>query len=234
MNFDNRPLFEHSPIRLGYDNLVDDTTKKGRTYVTPEGNKYPSITTVLGSLSKEAIIAWRKRVGEEEANRISRHAAHRGTQLHTIAERYINNEEKVFADNEMPHVKALFKAVRPLIDKYIGKIILQETPLYSDKLQVAGRVDLIAEYKGILSVIDFKTSKRRKSREDISSYFMQAAFYAAAFYERTGIPIKQSVILMGVDDDPVPLEFEESTFEWLPELLKVIKTYNTQKLFGHA
>lgn len=134
----------------------------------------------------------------------------------------------------MPHVVALFRSIQPLLDNNIGRVLMQECALYSDHLGIAGRVDLVAEYEGKLSVIDFKTSKRVKTREEISNYFIQAAFYAAAFYERTDIPVTQSVIIMAIDDNPVPIVFKEKTYGWLPKVIESIKYYNRTKLFGHG
>lgn len=232
--FIRNKTFLHEPVSLGYQDLSDESSAKGRTYLTPTGKKYPSITTVLGARGKEAIMEWRKRVGEEEANRITRHACSRGTALHLLAEKYLNNEEEIFAEDEMPHVIQSFKTVQRVLDERIGKVVLQECPLYSDHLGIAGRVDLIAEFDGRLSVIDFKTSSRIKSEQQIENYFAQTAFYAAAFYERTGIAIQQSVIIMVVDNDPKPIIFKQGTFEWIPSVLKAIKFYNSTKLFGHS
>ena len=229
-----RKTFVHDPVELGYDDLSDASVPGTRLYVTPEGKKYPSITTVLSVRGKEAIYEWRRRVGEEEANRITRHACARGTALHTIAEKYLNNELDIYKKDEMPHVVALFRSIQPILDNNIGRVVMQERPLYSDHLGIAGRVDLIAEYEGKLSVIDFKTSKRVKTREEISNYFIQAAAYAIMFEERTGIPVSRSVIVMAVDDNPVPVVFKEKRDSWTSELQKVIKEYNTKKLFGHG
>lgn len=229
-----RKTFVHDPVELGYDELADASVPGTRLYVTPEGKKYPSITTVLSVRGKEAIYEWRRRVGEEEANRITRHACARGTALHTIAEKYLNNELDIYKKDEMPHVVALFRSIQPILDNNIGRVVMQERPLYSDHLGIAGRVDLIAEYEGKLSVIDFKTSKRVKTREEISNYFVQAAAYAIMFEERTGIPVSRSVIVMAVDDNPVPVVFKEKRDSWTNELQKVIKEYNTKKLFGHG
>lgn len=229
-----RKRFIHEYIPLGYENMQDSTSESGRVYITPEGKKYPSITTVLGAQSKEAILEWRRRVGDEEANRISHHAATRGTALHAVAENYINNEDEYFPPNTMPHVKALFKSIRPILDENVGKVILQEQPLYSDHLGVAGRVDLIAEYNGRLSVVDFKTSKRRKTRDEIKNYFAQATAYSIMFEERTGIPVPQLVIIMAIDDDPNPIVFVEKRKTWECELHDAIKHYNKTILFGHA
>ena len=231
---EDRKFFVHDHIDLGYDNLKDSTGSSGRTYVTPEGKKYPSITTVLGVRSKDAIMEWRRRVGEEEANRVSRHAAARGTALHAVAENYINNDVEYFPSNTMPHVRALFKSVKPIIDTYVGRVILQEKPLYSDHLGIAGRVDLVAEFNGKMSIVDFKTSKRRKKREDIANYFAQATAYSIMFEERTGIPVPQLVIIMAVDDDPKPIVFVEKRNSWVDELHGAILEYNKSILFGHA
>jgi hypothetical protein len=233
-NTKDRKIFVHEPIDLGYENMKDSTGSSGRTYITPEGKKYPSITTVLGVRSKDAIMEWRRRVGNEEANRVSRHAAARGTALHTVAENYVNNDVDYFPSNTMPHVRALFKSVKPIIDTYVGRVVLQEKPLYSDHLGIAGRVDLVAEFNGKLSIVDFKTSKRRKTRDDIKNYFAQATAYSIMFEERTGIPVPQLVIIMAVDDDPKPIVFVEKRNTWVNELQDAIREYNKSILFGHA
>ena len=222
--------FVHEPVSLGYENLGDASVPGTRIYVTPNGKHYPSITTVLGSVIKEGIEQWKAAVGEQEAARVLHHAGTRGTALHLIAEKYLNNEKDIFEHNTMPHVKALWRSIKPLLDANVGKVVLQECALYSDFFGVAGRVDCIAEYEGTLSVIDFKTSRQRKTKDYISNYFIQAAFYAAAFYERTNIPITQSVIIMAVDDDPNPIVFKENTHKWLKELKTIIKTYNEKTL----
>jgi genome maintenance exonuclease 1 len=224
-----RKQFKHSSVSLGYSNLEDSTTSSGRVYVTPDGKKYPSITTVLGVRGKEALYEWRRRVGEEEANRIARHAATRGSALHSIAERYLNNEETYFAEGEMPHVKGMFNTIRPLLDKHIDEIVMQECPLYSDYLGIAGRVDLVGRFDGRISIIDFKTSSRVKTREEISNYFVQTAAYAIMFEERTQIPVSQLVIVMAVENSSTPLLFVEKRDSWTDELLSVIKEYNTKK-----
>jgi genome maintenance exonuclease 1 len=229
-----RRTFVHDHVDLGYEDLGDASVPGTRLYVTPEGKKYPSITTVLSVRGKEAIYEWRRRVGEEEANRITRHACARGTALHTIAEKYLNNEPDIYKKDEMPHVVALFRSIQPILDSNIGRVVIQERPLYSDHLGIAGRVDLVAEYEGNLSIIDFKTSKRVKTREEISNYFIQSCAYAIMFEERTGIPVSRIVIVMAVDDNPVPVVFKEKRDSWTSELQNVIKEYNTKKLFGHG
>ena len=212
-------MFKHEPIELGYD-LVAETTPNGRMYKTPDGKSYPSITTMLGYFSKAAIMAWRKRVGAEEANRISRRAAGQGTRIHHIAEDYINNKPDYLKEDEMPHILSMWKPLKKVLDEHLGTIVLQECPLYSHYLKLAGRVDLVAEFDGKLSIVDFKTSRRIKTRDEISSYFMQAAAYSIMFEERTGTPITQLVIAMTVENESEPLLFVEKRDDWAPFLLE--------------
>lgn len=216
--------FRHNPIALEYVDLESQTTEIGRKYITPTGNTYPSITTVLGFLSKKDILAWRKRVGEEEANRISRQACARGTKMHTLVEKYLQNE-KILIKEEMPHIQIGFNSIKQVLDKHIDNIRMQETPLFSDHLGVAGRVDLIAEFDGRLSVIDIKTSSRVKTEDDIESYFMQESAYAIMFEERTKIPITQLVTLMVVDSDPNILVFKQHRDKWSRKLIETINAY---------
>ena len=167
--------------------LVTEKVNGKRHYVTPSGDKYPSITTVLSILSREGIKAWRARVGEETANAISTKAARRGTNVHYMCEDYINNE--LNTSKFLPNEKELFYSIKPLIDNHINNIHAQEVTLYSDYLRVAGRVDLIAEFDGKLSIVDFKTSNKRKKKEWISNYFQQTSAYAVMYEERTKIPV---------------------------------------------
>ncbi len=214
-------MFKHEPIDLGYEDL-STTNDGGRKYQTPKGN-YPSITTLLGNLSKKAIMEWRDRVGHEEANKISRQAAGRGTAVHQVCEDYVNNKPDYDKDL-MPNILHDFKRIKDILDKRIGIVYGQELPLYSDHLGVAGRVDCVAEFDGKPSIIDYKTSRKTKKKEWIHSYFMQECFYAIAWEERTGIPITQLVTIISVDDAE-PQVFIEHRDNWDRELVKVIQQY---------
>ena len=178
--------------------LIAETTDSGRVYNTPDGNRYPSVTTILSELSKASIIAWRKRVGAEEANRISTQAGSRGTKVHQICEDYLNNKPD-YLDGQMPANVFTFKQIQPILDQYVDNIQYLEAPLYSDFLKTAGRVDCIAEFDGKLSIIDFKTSRKPKKKEWISNYFMQASCYAVMYEERTEIPVSRTVVIIAVD-----------------------------------
>jgi len=221
--------FKHKSVKLEYDDLNAETNENGkRLYTTPDGESYPSITTILGYFKKASIIEWRKRVGDEEANRISRHACTRGNALHNTVERYINNEEDFLQGENMPHVLQLIKAAKEVLDERLGTVVLQECPLYSTQLKTAGRVDLIAEFDGALSIVDFKTSNRVKTLEDIEDYFIQACAYSVMFEERTGISIDQLVILMVVDGSSEPLIFIEKTDNWLEKMVNKIVKYHAE------
>ena len=192
-----------------------------RFYKTPNGN-YQSITTLLSALSKVGIQAWRKRVGETEANRISTKASRQGTAVHSLCEQYIKNEEG-FLTESMPHLVEMFESIQPLLDR-IDNVHVTEGALYSDELGLAGRTDLIAEFDGQLAIIDYKTSRRTKTWEMCASYFMQGAFYAHAYEERTGIPINNIVIIMAVENEK-PLLFRETKDRWIEPLNQVRHKY---------
>jgi len=216
--------FNHVSIEI--PEIQTETINGGRYYVTPTGVKYPSITTVLSILSKKAIMEWRKRVGEEEANKISTQAARRGTNVHQMCEDYLNNKPYI-NHKTMPVDKEMFATLKPFLDKHINNIHTQEATLYSDYLGVAGRVDCIAEFDGRLSVIDFKTSRKLKKKEWISNYFQQASAYCVMYEERTGIPIDQIVILIAVDGEE-PQVFVEKRDNYIKECMKTIALYKEQ------
>lgn len=172
----------------------------GRLYETSEGRAYPSVTSVTGLQSKQAIAAWRERVGAEVANQISGRALARGNQIHKLCEHYLLNE----GDQSDDFSREEFSKLVPVLDR-INNIHCLETKLYSHHLQAAGTVDCIAEFDGKLSVIDFKTSSKIKTEKDVPQYWMQTAAYAVMFEELTGIPITRTLIIMSVADEGVIL-----------------------------
>ena len=211
-----------------YEDFAQSTTNEdgSRVYVNASGVAYPSATTVLGVLSRDGIAAWRKRVGEEEANKISSKASTRGTKIHTLTESYLKNEdlEEAYTTTKASLLDVeMFKKFKPVLDP-IGDIHCQELALYSDHLRMAGRVDCIAEYNGVRAVIDFKTSGKLKKKEHISSYFMQTAAYAIMYEERTGIPVPWLVVLIAVEGDE-PQVFIEKRDNWAKELLRTRDYY---------
>ena len=218
-------MFNYCPPRELQD-LKSMTFPDGKRYYTlPDGTRLPSVTTVIGAKNKEAIMKWRQRVGEEEANRISKYASSRGTNVHTLCEKYLNNDPKYLL-SAMPDALEMFKPLRPILNR-INNIHYQECALWSLKLGMAGRVDCIGEFDGVLSVIDFKTSKKIKKKEDIDNYFAQCVAYACMYEELVGQGIDQIVVIMAVDNEQ-PLVFIEKTSDHLNTLLEYIKFYREQ------
>lgn len=216
-------MFVHCPPKQLVD-LNSETQPDGkRYYVTPDGKKLPSVTTVVGAMKKQAIMEWRNRVGEAEANRISKLATGRGNRVHLLAEKYLNNEPIQWA-REMPDAVEMFRTLIKPIHSNITNIWYQEQALFSLKMEMAGRVDLIAHWNGKLSIIDFKTSKRVKDRSEIEDYFWQECAYALMLEEMLGQPVDQLVTLMAVEDSE-PLIFVEKTEDHIEGLVNAIKFY---------
>ena len=215
--------FIHTPSTKLLPEINTETIKGKRFYVTPEGKKYPSITTVLSGRSKEGITRWRESVGNDVANQIMRSAAKRGTAVHTLVENYLNNEE-LSKQDVLP--LALFSLLKPELDD-INNIVIQEGGLYSDKWGIAGRVDCIAEYKGKLSVIDFKTSTKEKKEEWVENYFIQGSAYCEMYEERFNQEINQVVILIVTEDGAVQT-FIKDKKDYLPLLKPAIEEFNKE------
>lgn len=221
----NRKSFTKLNLTLD-DTLEQVNTDSGRYYKTPAGALYPSVTTVTGLMGLEGIKAWRKKVGDEEANRISSKAASRGTRIHQLCEDYLNNAD--IDISKYDYNDALnFEVFKPLLDNNLDNIHLQETRMYSDYLKMAGTVDCVAEWKGKLAIVDFKTARKAKNREYITNYFCQASAYAIMYEELFKIPVSRIVILISVDNDE-PQVFEDRRDYYVPELLKVREQYRQQ------
>jgi ATP-dependent exoDNAse (exonuclease V) beta subunit len=214
--------YNYCPPKVLAD-LKAETLNGKRFYTLENGKKLPSITTVLSAMKREAIQNWRKKVGEEKANAISRKAAGRGTNVHTLCERYLNNES---LGDIMPDAKEMFFSIKPLLHR-INNIHYQEQTFWSTQLGIAGRVDCIAEFDETLSVIDFKTSRRIKTKNDIEDYFWQTTAYALMYEELIGKPINDIIIIMAVENE-APLLFKEKTENHIDGLVKAIRYYETQ------
>lgn len=217
-------IFTHvgmDPIEM---NTVEVDGK--RYYVTPEGNKYPSITTVISSNPKKqaALAKWRARVGIEAAQKKSTSSATRGTRYHKLAEDYFNNELDLDKYKDQPLPVYMFKQSKDTLDR-INNIYLQEAALYSDKLEIAGRVDCIAEFDGVLSIIDFKTSDKYKKEEYLYDYYVQECAYALCLDERYGIRVEQLVTIVAIEGDKPQVSVQPVRKEYLVSLLEYIQEY---------
>ena len=216
-------MFNH--VQISLPEVTTETINRKRFYVTPEGEKYPSITTVLSTRKKEGLFEWRKRVGNDVANYVARTSASRGTKVHHMCEDYLNNEfdEEKHKKNFLPF--CLFNQLKDQALCNMNNIYAQEAGLYSDKYKVAGRVDCVAEYKDTLSIIDFKTSTRERSDDWNENYYIQGSAYAEMFEERTEMKIDQVVILVVTEDGTVQ-EFVKNKQDYLPMLEESINAWS--------
>lgn len=192
---------------------------------------YPSVTTILSADRKQqrALAEWRKRVGTETANKISRQAAGRGTSVHQLIEDYIQGVES--QGTIMPHIKDMFSRLKLVADESIDNIRLIEGLMFSHHLRCAGTVDMIAEFDGKLSVIDWKTSKKRKTRSRIYNYFKQEAAYAVMFEEMTGQAVTQLVTVVTTEDGDSQV-FVEHRDDWIGEFIKLRDEYEQRREQG--
>lgn len=195
-------------------------TENGRFYKTQNGNLYSSVTSVLSKMNKKGIIEWRKRVGEEEAERVSKQASARGTRVHKLCEDYILGKP---LDRLNPFQKHLFEQIRSELDQNANDIHCLESKLYSDKLKLAGTVDLICNFNNELSVIDFKTSSKLKKEEYIQNYFFQATCYSLMLQELSGLTAKQIVVIIAVEGENKPQIFIKRRKDYIHPLLNFLK-----------
>jgi len=208
-----------------------DGVRYYKVFGTEELVRMPSITSVISWRNKDKFKKWRAKVGEQEANNITRKATHRGTDAHTLIEEYLNNSD-TFSD-VLPLSQFLFKQAKPDLNR-IDNILCQETALYSTELGIAGSVDCIAEFDGELSVIDFKTSAKPKKREWIEDYFVQCAAYACMLYEMKGLIVKKFVIIMTCENGEVEVYEEYDKKKYINLLGKYITEFVEFKLQEYA
>jgi genome maintenance exonuclease 1 len=209
--------FLHNPVYL--PDLETEYVDGKRYYKTPAGN-LPSVTTVLGQkLKNPGLEAWKARVGEEEAKRVSTQAAGRGSAVHLLCEKYLSNDPD-YKRGAMPFNLVTFSSIKKHLDLCIGTVHGIEIPLWSENLKTAGRCDLLAGWNGINSVIDFKTSKRKKDEEDIQSYFLQATCYSLMAEERTTLKFPQIVVIIAVDHEDAQV-FVKNRDQYVDKVLEV-------------
>ena len=214
----------------GYESvsLPTENINGKRYYTTPEGKHYPSVTTVTGLLNKKWIKAWRKKIGEEKANKISRKAAGRGTRYHHLQEDFLNNkltEERLASATPLDLM--MFNQTKELTSK-LGDIYMLEGSMYSNELEIAGRVDCVAEFAGKISVIDFKTSTRRKSPSQVKSYFLQETAYATMFEEMYSVPIERIVTIVSVEETGQSQLFVEEPKNWIEPFKELRNQYREE------
>jgi len=213
------------PIHLNlvdYPQLSEQYTDFGRMYTNPNGDVYPSITTVLGKQPKPGLDAWRERVGDDKAERMMKASGRVGSEFHDACERFILGDAVGVLSLG---ATMLFAAAKSELN-HLHDIRGIEIPMWSDALKTAGRSDLIGSHRGVPSVVDYKNSRSAKPKEFCTDYFMQGAAYARMFYERYGIIIKQMVIIIAVWGQVKPTVHIEPVSNWVKPLNKVMELYN--------
>ena len=220
-------LFNHvglDPIEMSAELLEGK-----RVYLTPTGHHYPSVTTVIGNnaAKKAGIAKWRARVGEKAANAKTTRATGRGTKYHSIAEDYFNNDLDLKKYKSHPLPVLMFHHSRPILDR-INNIYLQEAALYSKHLEIAGRVDCIAEFDGVLSIIDFKTAAEPKREKYLYDYFVQETAYACMLQENYGLSVKQLVTIVACENGETQVKVLPPKKEFFMKLMSYISEYQEQ------
>ncbi len=218
-------MFVHCPP-VDLLELTTETINGRRHYITPQG-AFPSITSILGAFPKPELMEWRRKVGEEQANHITKTASSRGTKVHSLCEKYLLNET-VNCKTEDSLAFASFASIKPYLNN-ISDIHYLECPLYSNRLKCAGRTDCIGFYNGELSIIDFKTSRKEKKEEWITDYFLQTCLYHISYYEMTGIITKQLVVIIAVENGSSQV-FIKQPKDYIKISIEKIKDY--YKLFA--
>lgn len=216
-------MFKHKTV--DFNSIKTTTTSKGRYYHIDDIS-YPSITTVLNAKEKPWLKEWQNMLGEKKAKKESQRCADRGTNVHLMCEKYLQNEKDIINNHETINIK-MFNQMKFRLNK-INNIKAQEIALYSHKLKIAGRVDCIGEYDKVLSAIDFKTSNKPKNIDIIEDYFLQGTFYAIAFSEMYKIPVKQVVILIGIEKSIMSQVFVKPIDQYIVPLLERTKAYHNK------
>lgn len=217
--------FTHVPTP--YEEIGSKQVRGERIYSTPAGD-FPSITTVLGAMAdKTWLTAWTKSLGESKAAAEKQRCADRGTAVHLLAEKYLNNDPD-YADGFRLDDQKLFNQIKITLNK-IDNIRAQEIPMFTELLGIAGRCDCIAEYDGVLSVIDFKTSNGNKDDKVIEDYFLQCTAYSLMYEEMFGVAIEQIVVIIAVEKGMMGQVFKRNRSEYLGKLIKKAKAYYAKR-----
>lgn len=223
-------MFIHNELSPSYDLPTKDITGM-RFYRTPYGVFLPSVTTVVNYGEKPWLDQWRKSLGKTKADKEQQRCSERGTSVHLMCERFLKNEDgsAIIQSQPRDHVK-LFNQIKFAIKDRVQNIRLQEKVLWSEILGIAGRADLIAEYDGELSVIDFKTSNNLKQEDSIEHYFVQSTAYALMVEEMYGITINNIVVIITTERGLMPQVFKRSINEFVvPLQTKVTYFYEKEK-----
>ncbi len=217
-------MFIHTPSKVTLPTLKRKNENHKRVYYDQDGNRYESVTNVVGFVDQKGLQEWRDAVGEDVANYVSRKAMNTGTKMHNMVENYLynkkNTEKNLFA-------KAHFENIKPLLQP-ITNIRGLEERLCSKELGLAGTADCIAYYGDNKAIIDFKTSSKQKKEEWIQKYFLQTTAYSLMWEELTGEKIEQIVILI-TGEDGSREAFIRNRKDYIEELHNTIAAFQMEK-----
>ena len=209
-----------------FSNLNRRNIDESRYYEVGNDIVYPSITSVISFIGRKKFADWRARVGEEAANRKTKHATTRGTRLHSVLEHYVNNDDyKTLDEYQVPLVNLMFNGAKSELDKHIDNIYHQETKMFSNRLCLAGTVDLICDFDGELSIVDFKTSEKTKPEEWLEDYFVQLSAYWAMFSERTQVVPKKLVVFLVTESGDVQIVERRNPLDYLKTLTNYVDQF---------
>jgi hypothetical protein len=225
------------PNKYPYTALSKETLNGSRHYVTPDGHKVPSVTTILDATkpeeSKKALREWRKRVGEKQAQQITTEAAGRGTRMHKWLENYVKTGS-TGEPGTNPYSQQSHKMAKNIIEKGLincNEFWGTEISLYYPEIY-AGTTDLAGIHAGSEAIMDYKQTNKLKKREWIGDYFLQLTAYANAHNKVWGTNIRKGVIFM-CSADNIYQEFiiEGPEFdEWSDRWFKRLEEYYTKFL----
>lgn len=220
-------MFTHCNVfRSHFGTLTRLMESGSRYYQVDDQSCYPSVTTVISHISREKFANWRAKVGEEAANKKTKHATTRGTRLHTVFEHYINNEDyQSLEEYQHPLIQLMFNSAKKQLDSRLDNIYQQETHMYSHRLCLAGTVDLICEVDGELAIVDFKTSEKEKPEEWLEDYFVQLAAYWAMFSEKTSVTPEKLVVFLVAENGDVQIVERRNIMYYLERLRDYVNQF---------
>jgi hypothetical protein len=205
---------------------IDSPT--GRLYVTPDGSRYPSVTTFLGSFEEDSdwFERWAEKLGGvDKANAESERCANRGTGVHLALEYLLKNRPD---DAHAGDYKFMYRQIERVLRMHVDDIHALELPLWSKVMQLAGRVDCIAKYKGELAIIDFKTATKEKLAKWITNYFLQATCYSIMLEELYGLKAEKLVIIISVENAKDAQVFVRDRRDYMQLLADKIKEFRAK------
>lgn len=216
--------------KYNYQELRRETLPNGsRHYLTPNGDKVPSVTTILSKTKDMTHLnEWRKRVGEQEAATILKRSVNYGTTMHTNLENYIR--EGVEPQGNIFAVMMTKQIIQKGLSK-VGEVWGIEAPLFADSLY-AGTTDLVGTWEDDPAIMDFKNSRKMKRREWLGDYGLQLAAYALAHNEMFGTNIRKGVIMMASHDGQYEnfvfegAEFDRLTSEWAERVTEYYRKFS--------